>query len=119
MTAMIQENEVRAKLAALEAGELPLWAFYDWIERASLNMHRDSSNSAMDLVGSIGLLFADFDMRVINEKDLRQKLIAIIRPVTVTYYFPGVSMVAVNPLRLVSGSQSSEWGRLLQAPQLI
>jgi hypothetical protein len=106
MTAMIQENEVRAKLAALEAGELPLWMFHDWIEKASFNMHRDSSDAAMDLVGSIGLLFADYDLRIISEKVLRQKLIAIIRPVTVTYFFPSVATVSITPLRWAAGSQS-------------
>jgi hypothetical protein len=115
---MIQENEIRAKLAALEAGELPLWAFYDWVERASLNMHRDSSNAAIDLVGSIGLLFADYDLRIISERGLRQKLSAIIRPVTVTYFFPRVSNVNVTPLSVL-GSQSTTWRQALGALQPI
>jgi hypothetical protein len=46
-------------------------------------------------------------LRTINEQTLRQKLNAILHPITVTYFFRGVSRVTVNPLQLVSGSQGS------------
>jgi hypothetical protein len=122
MPAMIQEIEIRAKLVALEGGELPLWHFRDWIERASFNMHRDSSDAAMDLVGNIGLLFADYDLRIISEKSLREQLLALLYPallhhVVVSEYNSNVSRVSVTPVHWVSGSQWSQRAQVAVALQ--
>jgi hypothetical protein len=117
MPAMIQEIEIRAKLVALEGGELPLWHFRDWIERASFNMHRDSSDAAMDLVGNIGLLFADYDLRIISEKSLREQLLALLHHVVVSEYNSNVSRVSVTPVHWVSGSQWSQRAQVAVALQ--
>ena len=94
---MIQENEIRAQLALLESGELPLWAFHEWIEETSFNMHRDSSPGAIDLVGSVGLLFADYDLRLIDESRLRRKLINLLHPIQFFTHSPNVLEVALAP----------------------
>jgi hypothetical protein len=82
LTHMIQEKEIQNRLAAFQGGELSLWDFYDWIESASLNMGRDSSADAVDLVGAINLLFADYDLRLLDEDSLRGKLIELKNPLS-------------------------------------
>jgi hypothetical protein len=77
---MIEELDIRGRLAAVAAGELPLWKFYDWLEFASLNMHKDSADVAMELVGEIDLIFADFDAGLIKQDELRRQIVALANP---------------------------------------
>lgn len=120
---MIQEKDIRAKLAALERGELSLWGFYDWIESDSQNMGRDSSAEAVELVGSINLLFADYDLRLIDEVALRQKLSElihyVIHSVVVLDYAPNVVTIDASPTRLFWSSQRSPLEEPWGIPQLV
>ena len=104
---MIQESEIQSKLAALEAGGLPLWDFYDWIESASLNMHRDSSPVAMKLVGRIKHLFADYDLGLIDQESLTQSVSSLLHQVVVYDANAAFTKINVTPLRWVSSAEES------------
>jgi hypothetical protein len=75
---MIEEAEVRAKLAVLAGDELSLEDFEDWLGLASRNMHADSSPGAIDLVSSIHLLLSERDHGDLNETELRRQLLLLL-----------------------------------------
>ena len=118
---MIQENEIRSKLLAVEAGKLPLWDFYDWIEAASINMHRDSSVESKKLVGKVKMSFAEYDHRAISESELLEQLVSLILPVPeVMAYRPNVARFNVSQMRWASGSsQSVGWSPSIAALQSV
>ncbi len=93
---MISESEIREKLAAVDAGELPLWDFYDWIEIASINMHLDSSQEARRLVGRIKIIFAEYDAGGINQAGLLRQLVMLVQPVVRMVRSVGISKVEVD-----------------------
>lgn len=101
---MIAVEEIRGKLAAVQAGQLPLWDFYAWLEIASLNMHRDSAQEAMKLVGAIKLIFADYDSGEIDEESLGEQLSSLLHPVTVLQS-RNDAVVTIAPFRWSSDSQ--------------
>lgn len=113
---MIYKEDIRAKLAAVAAGELPLWDFYDWLEIASLNMHRDSSAEAKELVGEIGLIFADYDVGIIGDKPLKDKLVSVLHPAVVYDYGRHFVKINASPVSWASGL-SDQWSQTGQVPQ--
>jgi hypothetical protein len=102
---MIQKLEIQEKLEAVASGKLPLWRFYDWFEEASWNMHKDSAQDAMDLAGTIKLLFADYDLRSLNQDELFDKLISLIHSVVIFDYSPNVAQVNITPIWWSADSQ--------------
>jgi hypothetical protein len=100
---MIQELEIRAKLAAFAEGAMPARDFYDWLDSNSVDMHRDSDPHAIELVGVIDHIFAEYDRHLFNEQRLRQKLISLANPYNAVDFEP-VARVAAMPVRLVSYS---------------
>ncbi|MBZ5652697.1 MAG: hypothetical protein LAO18_19690 [Acidobacteriia bacterium] len=58
---MINERDVRAKIAAVLDSEISIVDFVRWIISNSWNMHQDSSPSAVSLVSEIHLLLAERD----------------------------------------------------------
>ncbi len=77
---MIQESDVRDKLAAVASHDLSLEDFVDWLESASWNMHADSSPEAIDLVSSIHLWLSEYDHRDVGEPELRRRLLSLVDP---------------------------------------
>lgn len=75
---MIQESEVRDRLARVVQGELSLFAFENWIEGESWSMHSDSSPQAVDLVSSIHLLLSERDDGLIDERQLRHEFLELL-----------------------------------------
>jgi hypothetical protein len=75
---MIQEAEVRNRLAALANGQLSLVDFERWLGPASRNMHADSSPEAIDLVSSIHLLLSERDHGDLSNDELRQELLTLV-----------------------------------------
>lgn len=67
---MIQENEIREKLAQLS----DLDEFEDWLAQHSWNMHQDSDLGAQKLVGKIEIVLSEYSNGHINEFELRQQL---------------------------------------------
>ncbi len=65
---MIQELDVKAKIAALLRDEISAIDFVRWIMANSWNMHRDSSDRAVDLVSDIHLLFAERDDKSLDDQ---------------------------------------------------
>lgn len=56
---MIHERDVRSKLGCFLRDEMSLSAFADWLDANSWNMHKDTSQDAVNLVLSIELLMAE------------------------------------------------------------
>jgi hypothetical protein len=75
---MIQEAEVRNRIAALASGQLSLVDFERWLGPASRNMHADSSPEAIDLVSSIHLLLSERDHGDLSNDELRQDLLNLV-----------------------------------------
>jgi hypothetical protein len=74
---MILESEIRKRLAVVAEGALPLWDFYDWLDTNSIDMELDSSEEAIELVGEIDHLFAEYNRRVYLKDALRNKLASL------------------------------------------
>jgi len=75
---MIEEAQVRARLAALANGELSLEEFERWIVSESWNMHADSQPEAVELVSSIHLLLSEYDHGDLSEPELRAELASLV-----------------------------------------
>src|SRR5262245_43747166 len=88
---MIQEFEVREKLAALAAGEQSVEDFAAWLDPASWNMHADSSSEAIDLVSSVHLLLSEYDHKDLDESQLRRELESLLNDVSACV------MIQANP----------------------
>lgn len=71
---MINELDVRAKIAAVLNRELSIVEFARWIMSNSWNMHRDSSRSAVSLVSEIHLLLAERDDFSLDDAAFIQEL---------------------------------------------
>jgi hypothetical protein len=70
--AMIEAQEVRSKIASLLRNDISMEDFSQWVVDESWNMHKDSSQVAIDLVSNIHLLLAEHDSH--NSVDVRQEL---------------------------------------------
>lgn len=68
---MIEESEVREKLAAVVRDQLSLEDFERWLMPESWSMHNDSSPGAVDLVSSIHILLSERDDGLLHESTLR------------------------------------------------
>src|SRR5438876_11499223 len=75
--AMIQEYDVRAKIAAALSDEISVVDFARWILSNSWNMHQDSSPSAVSLVSDIELLLAERDDLSLNDAAFLTELFAL------------------------------------------
>lgn len=82
---MIQESEVRDKIESLSQNRLSLESFEDWLADKSWSMHSDSSAEAVDLVSSVHLLLSERDDQIIDNEELRRKLIALANDMPVHY----------------------------------
>ncbi len=74
---MIQEREVREKLAKYLHDQMSLEDFSDWLGERSWNMHVGSSDSAKRLVGSLELLLAEYFQGHRSESELRSLFSAL------------------------------------------
>ena len=75
---MITEGEVRSALADLLAGRQPAARFEEWLAVKSLNMHRDSTREAVDLVGAVGLALAESSSGHISRAELKARLASLL-----------------------------------------
>jgi hypothetical protein len=75
---MIQEAEVRNRIAALASGQLSLVDFERWLGPASRNMHADSLPEAIDLVSSIHLLLSERDHGDLSDDELQRELLNLV-----------------------------------------
>lgn len=71
---MINESEIRERLAGYLAGDLSRPDFEDWLVQSSWNMHLDSSQSAQDLVSEIELRLFEYSSGHLSEEQLRTDL---------------------------------------------
>jgi hypothetical protein len=109
-TIMIEERDVKDRLAAVAERKLPLGEFGDWLEAASRNMHLDSSPAAIDLVSSIHLLFSEYEHGDLNESELRHELLALIGDLMVLSFHIKVDVtVTVRPTEHSSRFTSMAW----------
>ena len=106
VTAMIREDDVRNKLAALWRREISLEQFEDWLAQASWAMHNDSRADAIDLVSSIHLLLSERDDHIIDEVELRHQFLRLLNDIVVrepvdarplSYYASNVSLFRPPP----------------------
>lgn len=97
---MLSKQEIENKLNQVAKHELGLWDFHVWLEDASWNMHKDSSESTMALVQDIKLAFEEYYQSRKDESELYECLMGIpviyIRPVTESVSFQ-VSPYLVTP----------------------
>jgi hypothetical protein len=64
---MINVDQIRVMLQRVILAEVSLDEFDEWISRESWNMHKDSSIEAIELIGKIELILADFDSGACSE----------------------------------------------------
>ena len=81
---MIQERDVRAKIAAVLRNEISIIDFARWIMSNSWNMHQDSSASAIELVSDIHLLLAERDDFSLDDTAFRRELLALNNSIVVS-----------------------------------
>jgi hypothetical protein len=74
---MINERDVREKMAAALSREISIVEFARWIMSNSWNMHQDSSRSAVSLVSDIHLLLAERDDLSLNDAAFIRELSAL------------------------------------------
>lgn len=88
---MIDESELRQKLAAVVEGHIALEGFERWFGPASSNAHKDSSRGAIELVSAIHFLLSERDAGL-SEVVLRGDLVALLNDVRRSVVFsPGDS----------------------------
>jgi hypothetical protein len=75
---MISESSVREKLLEVVQDKISLEQFENWLSASSWNMHRDSSQEAIEIASSIHLLLSERDDRVLSETDLRKQLFSLV-----------------------------------------
>lgn len=105
---MIDESQVREKLAAMSRGALSLVELEDWLGSESWNMHADSSPGAVDLVSSIHLLLSEYDHGALSESQVRDELRALIRPPLVSRSV-AIGIDAPRPVQMIRTSLSTAW----------
>lgn len=71
---MIQENDIREKIAEALRRDISLSDFALWIRSNSWNMHQDSSSDAVDLVSDIYLLLDERDDFSLSDSSLLNEL---------------------------------------------
>lgn len=57
---MLSKSDVENNLSLVAKGKLDLWAFQEWVEDNSWNMHKDSPEDAIELVEDIKLAFEEY-----------------------------------------------------------
>ena len=87
---MLNESQIRERLADYLAGELSYHDFEDWLIQASWNMHHDSSQDAQDLVSDINLLIYEYLDEHIGEEKLRAALRPFVEHYSTQLLFDGV-----------------------------
>lgn len=75
---MISEMEVRERLASLLVDEISLPDFEDWLVGRSWNMHKDSEETAQDLVWSIESALFAYSSDHLNEDQLRAQFAGLL-----------------------------------------
>lgn len=78
---MVDERELRQRLAALISGNLSLDRFSDWLVDYSLDMHRDSSHAAQQLVWDIQLPIDEFESGYASRDELDKRLRSVLSTV--------------------------------------
>jgi len=105
---MIQEYDVREKMASAIKREISIPNFARWIMSNSWNMHRDSSKSAIDLVSEIHALLAERDDFSLDDDAFLRELLTLDKAldVTVVNFADAPRMVNRDRLVLSRGSCS-------------
>jgi hypothetical protein len=67
---MITVDQIRAELQRVVLSEISLDDFDEWLTKASWNMQQDSAPGAVNLVGKIELLLADYDSERVSHPSL-------------------------------------------------
>lgn len=75
---MINALEIKEKLSLVATGKMSLNAFEDWVIPRSWNVHKDSSEEAIDLVSSIHLFLSERDDSLLSEAALRRSLVGLL-----------------------------------------
>jgi hypothetical protein len=85
---MIQEREIRERLASLLFGKLSLAAFGEWLASESWNMFADnSSNDAISLVAAINIRIDAYDERALSRADLERELLGLLNDAVISVQF--------------------------------
>jgi hypothetical protein len=90
---MIEEKDLRARLAAYLQNRLSLDQFEDWLVDTSWNMHRDSAPAVQALVSSIELLLAEYSNGDRTYDELGRELVALASTVETSITIPIVGAV--------------------------
>ena len=71
---MIQEREIRDRLAALLSGHMSMAAFGEWLADESWDMFSDGDDAAIALVTAINIRVDSFQAGAISSEALRAEL---------------------------------------------
>lgn len=78
---MISALEIKEKLSLVATGKMSLNAFEDWVIPRAWNVHKDSSEEAIDLIASIHLFLSERDDNLLSEAVLRRSLLGLLNNV--------------------------------------
>ena len=81
---MIQEAEIRERIANVVQDRLSLDDFEDWVARQSWNMHRDSNEDAQSLVSEVELALAEYSSNHLDEQELWALLRSLLDEIQIT-----------------------------------
>ena len=82
---MVQEREVRERIALVLSGELSLAAFGEWLASESWNMFADNSvNEAIGLVAAINIRIDAYDDGALDAVSLRKELGSLLNDIVVS-----------------------------------
>ena len=76
---MTLDLEIRDWLARYLAGDITLREFREWFTPATWNVHRTGNDTAIDLVGEIGLRIAELTSGHRTEDEVRTLLLPLVR----------------------------------------
>jgi hypothetical protein len=96
---MVHVRDVKVKIAAVLRNEISIEDFARWIMSNSWNMHKDSSDVAVDLVSNIHLLLAERNAAS-NDDDFRNELSALLDEPNIIRISISISVDKVSPIHL-------------------
>lgn len=81
---MIQEYDIREKIAEAVRKEISVPDLARWVMSNSWNMHQDSSDSAVDLASEIHLLLAERDNFQLDDASFLSEISALNSPLVLS-----------------------------------
>jgi hypothetical protein len=113
---MIQEFEVRQKMADAVEMKISVIDFIRWIMSNSWNMHRDSSREAVDLVSQIHLLMAERDDFLLSDPEFLYELLRLNRALSIRTFSIKIAEHKFRHVKILQESSISSVEEHFESP---